>query len=37
MLQPKLEVPAELRNLTEKAIEQTEQAFRGEVSPACGI
>src|SRR5258705_6829177 len=28
MLQPKLEVPAELRNLTEKAIEQTEQAFR---------
>ena len=28
MLQPKLEVPAELRDLTEKAIEQTEQAFR---------
>src|ERR1700730_9539557 len=28
MLQPKLEVPAELRDLTEKAIDQTEQAFR---------
>ena len=28
MLQPKLEVPAELRDLTEKAIEQTEQALR---------
>src|ERR1700704_2178667 len=28
MLQPKLEVPAELRDLTEKAIAQTEQAFR---------
>ena len=28
MTEPKLEVPAELRNLTEKAIEQTEQAFR---------
>ena len=28
MLQPKLEVPAELRDLTEKAIDQAEQAFR---------
>ena len=28
MLQPKLEVPAELRDLTEKAIQQAEQAFR---------
>lgn len=28
MNQPKLEVPAELRNLTEKAIDQTETAFR---------
>jgi phasin len=28
MLQPKLEVPAELRDLTEKTIDQTEQAFR---------
>jgi len=28
MVEPKLEVPAELRDLTEKAIEQTEQAFR---------
>ena len=28
MVEPKLEVPAELRDLTEKAIDQAEQAFR---------
>jgi phasin len=27
VLQPKLEVPAELRNLAEKSLEQTERAF----------